>query len=97
MLSMETTTREYSLLCCPVIHYLLSLADFACERETSPDIQILLDVVEKAGDQLAYVLPTLIIIAKKHRVSNVGKHVRRLITAFPEEALAAKTFLLHQI
>ncbi len=63
----------------------------------SPDIDGLLDVVEKAGAQVPYVLPTLIDLAKKQRESDTGKQARKLISVFPEEVLAAYKLLLHQL
>lgn len=97
MLSMPSIASEYALGCCSAIHYLLSRADFAQETERSPDIDGLLDVVEKAGAQVPYVLPTLIVLAKKHRESDAGKQARRLISVFPDEVLAAYKLLLHQL
>lgn len=87
MLSTKTIADEYALRCCPAVHYLLSQADFSQAAGASPDVDMLLDVVERAGDQVAYILPTLIALVKKQRESEVGKHAQKLISAFAEEAL----------
>lgn len=96
MLSMETISGEYVLRCCPAVHYLLSQAEFTQATGASPDADMLLDVVEKAGDQVAYVLPALIALAKKQRESDVGKRVQKLISAFPQEVLMDYAFLLRR-
>lgn len=97
MLSMKTMAGEYALRCCPAVHHLLSQADFTQATGASPDADMLLDVIEKAGDQVAYVLPTLIALAREQRESDVGKHAQKLISAFPEEVLAIYKLLLRQL
>jgi hypothetical protein len=97
MLSMKTIADEYALRCCPAVHHLLSQADFIQAAGASPDADLLLDVVEKAGDQVAYVLPTLIALVKKQPKSDAGKHAQKLISAFPEEALTAYKLQLRQL
>ncbi|GHO58276.1 HEAT repeat domain-containing protein [Ktedonobacter robiniae] len=97
MLSMKTIADDYALRCCPTVHCLLSQAGFSQAAGASPDVDTLLDVVERAGDQVAYVLPTLIALVKKQRESEVGKHAQKLISAFPEEALTDYKLQLRQL
>src|SRR6266446_4759682 len=97
MLSMKTIAGEYALRCCPAVHHLLSQADFTQATGASPDADMLLDVIEKAGDQVAYVLPTLMALAKKQRESDVGKRAQKLISTFPEEVLAVYKLLLRPL
>src|SRR5258708_9159880 len=73
MLSMKTIAGEYALRCCPAVHHLLSQADFTQATGASPDADMLLDVIEKAGDQVAYVLPPLIPLPTKHRHTHAPK------------------------
>jgi hypothetical protein len=97
MLSMRTITSEYALRCCPAINYLLNQADLAQDTDKCPDIDMLLDVVEKAGGQVDYVLPTLIALAKKHHHSDVGERAKTLISAFPPATRATYKLLLTHV
>ncbi len=93
MLSLSSLEREYALRCCPAINTLLSSAKPA----SSPEIDSLLDVVEKAGNQVHYVLPTLIAIAQKFPTSDDGKHAKHLISTFEPETLVIYRLLIDQL
>ena len=97
MLSMRTITSENALRCCPAINCLLNQADLAQDTDKYPDIDMLLDVVEKAGDQVDYVLPTLIALAKKHPDSDVGERAKTLVSAFPAAIRATYKLLLTHV
>lgn len=87
-----TAPQEYAIRCCPAITYLLSR-----DEPKGPDIEMMLDVVEKAGIQQTYVLPTLIALATKYHARDEGKHAREMIFSFPQEILEPYQLLLTQL
>ena len=87
-LTHATVKKEYSRCCCPTVITLLSQAELL-QGPGAPDVDLLLDVVEKADDQEEYIIPTLIALAKKYRDDHlIGTHARMLLAAFKQEALA---------
>lgn len=94
MLSMSTIPSEYALRCCPTISFLLVQAEAYPVTATSPDIGFLLDVIEKAGHQVEYVLPTLLALAQKHHESDIGKRAKQLASTFPPSTVADYTLLV---
>jgi hypothetical protein len=79
LLKNESVGSEYALRCCPAINYLLTQIPAVDNILSFVDVDLLLEVVEKAGDQVPYVLPTLITLAKKYPEGELGGQVRALI------------------
>ncbi len=78
---------EYTRLCYPAIIYLLSQAELL-QRSDAPDINVMLDVLEKADVHEEYIILTLIALAKKHHEDFIGTHAQLLLATFKQEALA---------
>ena len=83
MLTRERTDLEYARQCCPAINYLL------CQQDLPQDLDItfLFDVIEKAGPQVEYVIPTLIALENKNHENYVGEHARKLLPTFDKRVL----------
>jgi hypothetical protein len=84
---------EYARQCSPTVHYLLAQADLDASLNLE-QIDAMLDVLEEAGNSITYILPTLITIAGKYQENIVGKHAKKLIGLFPQEALECYKLVL---
>jgi len=76
----------YARRCCPAVIFLLGQLELL-QGPGIPDIDLLLDVVEKADEHEAYMIPALLALAKKHGDDLVGTHARQLLVAFTPEAI----------
>jgi hypothetical protein len=85
--------QEYALRCCPAVNALLLQADPALDDEFS--ISTLLDVIERAGETVDYVIPALIELIKRYPTNKIRKRAEQLLTTFKPEALKAYSLLLN--
>jgi hypothetical protein len=85
--------QEYALRCCPAVNALLLRADSALDTDFS--LSSLLAVIERAGETVDYVIPSLIGLIKRYPESKIGKRAQQLLTTFEPKALKAYTFLLN--
>jgi hypothetical protein len=84
--------REYARRCCPAVNYILSQQ----YPPSDPEIDYLLDVVERAGNDQDYVLPTLLALAKKYQGSGIETRARSLIFSYKQETLETYRLLLNR-
>jgi hypothetical protein len=93
MLSRTMLESEWAIRCCPAINYLL--AHIGQDGAINSDIvDSLLYVVEKAGDNVKYMLPTLLALVRKYEGSDIGRRARELVFSSTPEVLENYKFLL---
>lgn len=103
MLSWQEIDQEYVLRCCPVVNFLLTqigvqpLSPEGSQTQLHVPLYGLLDVIQRAGDQVSYVLPTLIQLTKRYQGNEIGKRTRALIASYKPEELAPYQLLLSQL
>lgn len=82
----EAVDTAYARCYCPAVIFLLSQLELL-QGLAIPDSDLLLDVVEKAEEQDASMIPPLLALIKKRGDDLVGTHARRLLAAFRPEAI----------
>ncbi|HEU5230019.1 MAG TPA: hypothetical protein VFU49_19520 [Ktedonobacteraceae bacterium] len=82
----EAVGKVYARCCCAAVTFILSQV-VLLQGPGSPDIDLLLDVVEKAEEQDTYMIPPLLALIKR-RGGELGERARKLLSAFKPEALA---------
>ena len=77
---------EWAIRCCPAINYLLShMEEETMTIEATID---LLAIIEKAGDHLEYLIPTLCTLSQKYQGSIIGNRSMELLSIQDKKALA---------
>lgn len=96
---LDTVEPVYTLLCGPAINYVLTR--LCAARDTASDHQFLVDsllgMVKRGGEQLRYVLPALIALAKHKYDRFGGEQIKKVIYSFSPESLAPYRLLLQQV
>jgi hypothetical protein len=89
--------RTYARQCCPAINSLLMQISSNSSVVNLKQIGALLWVVEEAGNEVTYVLPTLIALAKQHQENEIGKKAKKIIYSFSQEALDPYKLILFSL
>lgn len=90
MLIQPSVPKEYVLRCCPAIDYLLNQRVFS----SNPDPELLLEVVRKAGNQVDYLIPTLIKISQQFSTVYIGEQARECLSLFTRSQLSPYSLLM---
>jgi hypothetical protein len=83
-LSLSWVDKAYALYCYPALNFLFSQEAVVDYLEVT---QYFLDIVEKIGTTVDYVLPTLLFLEKKYRGTQKGDRVRQIISLFSEDII----------
>lgn len=94
LLTMNSIDPVYAIRCCPAINYILCHENFSEDPSKVPDMDYLLDVIEKAGNEVHYVIPALIYIAKNHKIDEMRTRASELLASFPPGILSSYQLLL---
>lgn len=89
----DLVDQAYALRCCPAVNALLLQADPAWATDFC--LSALLSVIERAGETVDYVIPSLIELIKRDPENKIGKRARQLLTTFKPETLGDYTLLLN--
>lgn len=98
--------REYARQCCPAINSILCQVGLSSSTDRSvypnPDLTALLDVVQWAGGDVSYMLPTFLMLTKNFSGKQypgyaIGEQARKLVFSFSQEVLASYALLISDL